>query len=349
MTTQPSMENQFDPQAVERLSVALQARGYHVLVFMASPTKGDVEDVMREIMDYQVDGIVLASVSYGWGSRKFLTVCHEIRAAFDVQDEAYTLVVSDGLATIYNDRAILVEFAIALVAVLGLQLFVPIPIAIPVGEQPIADVLGTTIQYADVLQHVVGLVVLLYIVTGIHMVSTAMRLLYRLSRLPLVAPQVAAIELDDLADFSGIAATMWFLVVVLMVVVYQPWFGRLFPLDARIEIGFWVVGTAAALLLVGVAIFLVPQILLHAALVRRKRDRLMELDEELDALVADLRAGDRDPNSVSVALDLHEKRRERVKNTRTWLIDSRRLLHLVSSGIAATVSVVAEVAGLPWV
>jgi len=57
------LDNQFYPLAVERLSVALQAKGYHVLVFMASPTIGDVQDVMREILDYQVDGIVLASVS----------------------------------------------------------------------------------------------------------------------------------------------------------------------------------------------------------------------------------------------------------------------------------------------
>ena len=57
------LDNQFYPEAVERLSVALQHEGYHVLVFMSSPTVGDVQDVMREILDYQVDGIVLASVS----------------------------------------------------------------------------------------------------------------------------------------------------------------------------------------------------------------------------------------------------------------------------------------------
>jgi len=57
------LENQFYPEAVERLSVALQKEGYHVLVFMAAATVGDVEKVMREILDYQVDGIVLASVS----------------------------------------------------------------------------------------------------------------------------------------------------------------------------------------------------------------------------------------------------------------------------------------------
>ena len=56
-------ENHFYPDAVERLSVALQARGYHVLVFMAAPTVHDVEGVMQEILDYQVDGVILVSVS----------------------------------------------------------------------------------------------------------------------------------------------------------------------------------------------------------------------------------------------------------------------------------------------
>lgn len=57
------LENQFYPEAVERLSNALQERGYHVLIFMASPTVGEgVQAVMEEILDYQVEGIVLASV-----------------------------------------------------------------------------------------------------------------------------------------------------------------------------------------------------------------------------------------------------------------------------------------------
>mgnify|MGYP000872389461 CR=1 FL=1 len=57
------LDNYFYPEVVERLSVALQQKGYHVLVFMASPTVGDVESVLQEILDYQVDGLVLASVS----------------------------------------------------------------------------------------------------------------------------------------------------------------------------------------------------------------------------------------------------------------------------------------------
>lgn len=57
------LENQFYPEAVEKLSIALQENGYHVLLFMASNTVGDVEPVVQSILDYRVDGIVLVSVS----------------------------------------------------------------------------------------------------------------------------------------------------------------------------------------------------------------------------------------------------------------------------------------------
>lgn len=57
------LDNQFYPVALERLSNALQAEGYHVLIFMASQTAGDIDGVVAEILDYQVDGIVAASVA----------------------------------------------------------------------------------------------------------------------------------------------------------------------------------------------------------------------------------------------------------------------------------------------
>ena len=56
-------ENQFYPDVLEKLSKALQERGYHVLVFLASQTAGNIEDVVEEILDYQVDGIITASVA----------------------------------------------------------------------------------------------------------------------------------------------------------------------------------------------------------------------------------------------------------------------------------------------
>ncbi|MEE8271174.1 MAG: LacI family DNA-binding transcriptional regulator, partial [Alphaproteobacteria bacterium] len=57
------LDNQYYPVALEKLSRALQARGYHVLVFMAAQTPTDFENVLEEILDYQVDGIVMASVA----------------------------------------------------------------------------------------------------------------------------------------------------------------------------------------------------------------------------------------------------------------------------------------------
>ena len=57
------LENYFYPEVVEKLSRELQKEGYHVLVFLAPVTTVNVDQVVHEIMDYQVDGIVLASVS----------------------------------------------------------------------------------------------------------------------------------------------------------------------------------------------------------------------------------------------------------------------------------------------
>lgn len=57
------LENHFYPEALEKLSNALQAKGYHVLVFMAPQTAGNIDNVIEEILDYQVDGIIAASVA----------------------------------------------------------------------------------------------------------------------------------------------------------------------------------------------------------------------------------------------------------------------------------------------
>ncbi len=57
------LDNQFYPVALERLSKELQEQGYHVLVFIASNATEDLEDVVQDLLDYQVDGIITASVS----------------------------------------------------------------------------------------------------------------------------------------------------------------------------------------------------------------------------------------------------------------------------------------------
>ena len=72
------LDNFFYPVALEKLSKALQAEGYHALIFMAAQTEqpvskhegyndieneGAIESIVGDILDYQVDGIVLASIS----------------------------------------------------------------------------------------------------------------------------------------------------------------------------------------------------------------------------------------------------------------------------------------------
>jgi len=56
------LDNLFYPEALEHLSKALQAEGYHVLIFMAGNKQGEVQDVIDELLDYQVDAIIAASV-----------------------------------------------------------------------------------------------------------------------------------------------------------------------------------------------------------------------------------------------------------------------------------------------
>ena len=57
------LDNQFYPLALELLSNALQARGYHILIFTATNSIEDADAVIEEMMDYQVDGIITASVA----------------------------------------------------------------------------------------------------------------------------------------------------------------------------------------------------------------------------------------------------------------------------------------------
>lgn len=59
------LENQFYPLVIERLSQALQRDGYHILLFITETA--DADGVLNEILQYQVDGIVMASTTLSSG------------------------------------------------------------------------------------------------------------------------------------------------------------------------------------------------------------------------------------------------------------------------------------------
>ena len=56
------LDNQFYPNVLESLSSKLQESGYHILIFIASNSTKNLDQVLTEILDYQVDGIIMASV-----------------------------------------------------------------------------------------------------------------------------------------------------------------------------------------------------------------------------------------------------------------------------------------------
>lgn len=55
------LDNAFYPGVLELLSRQLQCEGYHVMLFLADP--GDVDNVLQQILQYQVAGILLASTT----------------------------------------------------------------------------------------------------------------------------------------------------------------------------------------------------------------------------------------------------------------------------------------------
>ncbi len=55
------LDNQYYPLVLERLCAALQAHGYHVMIFIAPEVNADIEAVLAEILDHRVAGIIMAS------------------------------------------------------------------------------------------------------------------------------------------------------------------------------------------------------------------------------------------------------------------------------------------------
>lgn len=59
------LDNHFYPQVLELMSRALQERGYQVLLFMTEP--GAQDEVVQKMLQYQVEGIVMASATLSSG------------------------------------------------------------------------------------------------------------------------------------------------------------------------------------------------------------------------------------------------------------------------------------------
>lgn len=92
------LENFFYPETLEKLSNALQEQGYHVLVFMTKQTAQNIDDVMEEILDYQVDGIVMASVAM---SSDIATRCEQAGVPIVLFNRSQDI---DGITSVTSDN-----------------------------------------------------------------------------------------------------------------------------------------------------------------------------------------------------------------------------------------------------
>lgn len=73
------LENPFYPEALERLSSALDEIGYHILIFFTADIEEEVDPIVEKLLSHQVDGIILASVSM---SNKLTTRLDELAMPF---------------------------------------------------------------------------------------------------------------------------------------------------------------------------------------------------------------------------------------------------------------------------
>ncbi|WP_417767963.1 LacI family DNA-binding transcriptional regulator [Stappia sp.] len=55
------LDNPYYPAILEKLSRQLQARGYHAMMFFTGQSNDPMDDVLRELLEYQIDGLVMVS------------------------------------------------------------------------------------------------------------------------------------------------------------------------------------------------------------------------------------------------------------------------------------------------
>lgn len=94
------LDNQFYALALEKLCIELQRQGLHALVFMMPDTNEGVEQTVSELLEYQVDGIITASVELSSSLCEFC-IAHTIPVVMfnRVQDDdRLTSVTTDNVA-----------------------------------------------------------------------------------------------------------------------------------------------------------------------------------------------------------------------------------------------------------
>lgn len=288
-----------------------------------------------------VGGLVLLL----WGAKYHLRVWEGVRRCFAVSDEEYDEFVEPVLRRAYDVKRVLAEF-LAILLVVGLVdwvLFVPIPWAITAGFTPekepppcAAGWLQPCLDYLSAINYLYGAVGLFVVVGGVHGVAHFLPLASRLTELPLRNVDTAAEHLEPIAQFSVFVATSVFGGVLLLSLVYA----RLLELAGGragiiVDYALVVILVVAGLLLLGMLVFWLPQMAIHATLTEAKQERLAALDREYAALSRRAQMESEPIDRIATELDVLDARRRNVREVRTWAYNLPTLIPLVGSGIAS--------------
>lgn len=314
-----------------------------------------------------------------WGAKYHLRVWDGVRRCFAVSDEAYDDLVEPALTRAYDWRRLFAEYFLALIAVVAVNagLGNPIPWAITVDPDSVPrlyvdnesalwqillneskplpydtdcflSVANLCLDHLSAINYLYGLVVLFVVVGGFHGVSHFLSLATRITDLPLRDVDTAAERLEPIARFSIFVSTSLFAGVILLLIVYAHLINtaRATNPGAVIEYSLVVILVTAGLILLGVLVFWIPQMAIHALLTDAKQDRLSAINEEYVALSERAQEESESADHITAELEVLDARRRNIKDVETWSYNLPSLGLFIGSGIASTVSLLVEVANL---
>lgn len=271
--------------------------------------------------------VFIGLVVFQWGARYHHQVWETAGAAFDVPQEEYRDVIEPGLHEVYSIRRLATAYIVALVFLVIIDLRIGLEMAIVVPGWRDVHLHMAAINY------LYGILVLFLVVAGIHGAAHFVLLSAQLRELPLADIGAAADQLAPIAQFSAFAGTTFIGGVILLTVAYQHLLA-MWWIDAHAGV---MGAILAALILVGVAVFALPQTVIHRLLYRAKHDHIVALNTEYTALLERCRAEDGTPGFLQAELEVIDAKRRNAKEIRTWSYDLPEIVPLAGSALVSGV------------
>lgn len=254
----------------------------------------------------------------------YVDLWNEVRSAFDVDEERYRAVVEPHLAEVHDTRRVLLSAAALLVPYLLIVGAAYLP-GSPFQTQAVGLFLGNETDYPTGVASTLVFVVLavpigVLIATIFNAFVSHLKLVRDVSELPFRDVYAAASELEPIASFTVVGATVWFLGISFVVVWIRIGVGGTFGMVI-----------IAVLVFTGTVFFVAPQLLLHDALMEAKRSELRTVHTEYRRLDRRMKRGDEPADGVDARLEVTDRRLESAKTIRTWVYDLSSIGKLVAA------------------